>query len=188
MDTDSETFDMTFIVEQQGDGPRRLSRSIETHPDGSRIVVEYEEVLPANDPRVRSRQRTVGDDPPRAIVTEFLPSLVRPQTYPAGFPFLAGRECHTTESPAGSVSPGARWPCEDPDAVLAALVDICLGEGWLREQPSSVEPLIHENLVAAFKREDDVRLFHRVDHEGGSVMQMLDLHGSWLDDHSRGRP
>src|SRR5437868_11504968 len=121
MDDDSETFDMTFMVEQQGDGPRRLIRSIETQPDGSRSVIEYEEALPANDRYVRSRQRTVGDDPPREIVTEFLPSPVRPQTYPAGFPFLAGRECHTTESPAREVSPGVRWPCDDPDAVLSAL-------------------------------------------------------------------
>src|SRR4051794_10214038 len=99
MDDDSETFDMTFVVEQQEDGPPRLVRSIETHPDGLRIVTEYEEALPANDRYVRSRQRTVGDNPSHEIVTEFLPSPVRPQTYPAGFPFLAGRESHTTESP-----------------------------------------------------------------------------------------
>lgn len=186
MDDDSDTFDMTFVVEQQGDGPPRLVRSIETHPDGSRIVVEYEEALPANDRYVRSRQRTVGDDPPREIVTEFLPSPVRPRTYPTGFPFLAGRQSHTTESPDRSASPGARWPCDDPEAVLAALVDTCLGEGWTRVPPSSVRPLIRGNLAAAFRRGDDVRLFHRVDHERGSVIQMLDLHGSWLDSHSQG--
>ena len=49
MQDDSETFDVTFVVEQQGDGPRRLVRSIETHPDGSQNVIEYEEALPAND-------------------------------------------------------------------------------------------------------------------------------------------
>ena len=45
MDDDHETFDMTFMVEQQGDGPRRLVRSIETNPDGLQIVTEYEEAL-----------------------------------------------------------------------------------------------------------------------------------------------
>lgn len=185
MDDDSETFDMTFVVEQPAGGPRRLVRSIETHPDGSRDVIEYEEALPLNDRDVRSRQRTVGDDPPREIVTEFLPSPGRPQTYPAGFPFLAGRASHTTESPARSVSPGARWPCDDPEAVVAALVDTCLREGWTRVPPSSVRPLIHQDVVAAFRRGDEVRLFHRVDLERGSVIQMLDLPGSWLDSHSQ---
>jgi hypothetical protein len=181
MDDDSETFDMAFVLEQQSDGPPRVVRSIETHPDGSQIVIEYEEALPANDPYVRSRQRTVGDDPPREIVTEFLPSPVRPQTYAAGFPFLASRASHTTESPGGSVSPGARWPCDDPEAVLAALIDTCLGEGWTRVRLSRVPPPMRKNLAATFKRGDDVRLFHRVDHERGSVIQMLDLHGSSLD-------
>ena len=37
---------------------------------------------------------------------------------------------------------------------------------------------MRDNLAAAFKRGDDVRLFHRVDHEQGSVIQMLELHGS----------
>jgi hypothetical protein len=186
MDDDSDTYDVSFEVKQQGDGPPRLVRSIETHPDGSRVVTEYEEALPANDHYVRSRQRTVGDGPPREIVTEFLPSPVRPLTYPAGFPFLAGRESHTTESPDGSESPGARWPCDDPEAVLAALVDTCLGEGWTRVPPSSVPSLVRENLAAAFRRLDHVRLFHRVDLELGSVIQMLDLHESWLDSDSRG--
>jgi len=181
MDDDSETFDMTFVVEQQGDGPPRIVRSIETHPDGSQIVTEYEEALPVDDSYVRSRQRTVGADPPREIVTEFVPSPVRPRTYPAGFPFLEGRESYTTESPDGSTSPGARWPCDDPEAVLAALVDTCLGEGWTRVPPTSIQPFMREKLAVAFRRGDDLRLFHRVDHELGSVIQMLDLHGSWLD-------
>ena len=185
MDDDSETFDMTFEVEQQGDGPARLVRSIETHPDGSQKVTEYEEALPADDRYVRSRQRTVGDDPPREIVTEFLPSSVRPRTYPAGFPFLAGRASHTTESPARAVSPGARWPCDDPEPVLAELINGCLGEGWTRLPRSRVPPFMRENLAAAFRRGDDTRLFHRVDHERASVIQMLDLDGRWLDHHSQ---
>ena len=181
LDDLSETFDITFVHEQHSDGPARLVRSIETHPDGSQIVTEYEEALPANDPYVRTRQRTVGDGPRSEIATEFLPSPVRPQTYPAGFPFLVGRASHTTESPGGSMSPGARWPCDDPDAVSAALVDACLTDGWTRVPPSRVQPEMRENLVAAFRRGDDVRLFHRYDHERRSVIQMLDLDASLLE-------
>ena len=188
MEDHSETFDMTFIVEAQGEGPGRLVRSIESHPDGSVVVTEYEEAMPADDSYVRSRQRTVGNGPPHEIVSEFLPSPVRPVTYPAGFPFLAGRACHTTESPARSVSPGARWPCDDPEAVLEALVATCLDEGWTRVPSSSVPPLMRENLAGTFRRGDDVRLFHRVDHERGSVIQMLELDERIRTTHSVAAP
>jgi hypothetical protein len=175
MDDDSETFDMSYFVEQQLDGTGRVVRSIETHPDGSQMVTEYEEALPDNDPYVRSRRRPIGNDPPSEIVTEFLPSPERPQTYPAGFPFLAGRASHTTESPARLMSPGARWPCNDPEMVLAALVDTCLSDGWTRVPESGIGATFRDNLAAAFRRGEDVRLFHRFDHEGGSVIQMVDL-------------
>ena len=181
MDDHRESFEMEFVIEQIADGPGRLLRSIETHPDGSRIVTEYEEVPSANDRHVRSRQRTVGDGPPHEIVTEFLPSADRPPTYPDGFPFLAGRASHTTESPARSVSPGARWQCDDPEVVLAALIEASLADRWTRVSPSDVPPFMREDLRAAFRREDDVRLFNRVDHEQGSVIQMTDLGCEWLD-------
>jgi hypothetical protein len=179
MDEDSETFEVRFEIEQIADGPRRLVRSVETHPDGSEVVTEYEEALAYDDPYVRSRERTVGDGPPNEIVTEFLPSPVRPPTYPAGFPFLAGRECHTTESPAHSMSPGARWRCDDPEAVLAALVETCLAQGWTEVPQADLEPFMREHLSAAFRRANDTRLLSRVDLDRGSVIQMLDLPGGW---------
>jgi hypothetical protein len=182
MEEDSEAFDETwevaFVIEQHDDGPARVVRSIETHPDGSKIVTEYEEVSPGNDPYVRSRQRSVGDGPPHEIVTEFLPSPVRPPTYPAGFPFLPGRTSHTTESPAHSMSPGARWPCDDPEAVLAALVETCRAEGWTRVPASDVEPIMQKNLAVAMKRDGKLRLFHRSDLEPGSMIAMMDDIGS----------
>lgn len=181
MADDSESFEMSFTLEQIGDGPRRLVRSIETHPDGSSLVTEYEEAPSASDPYVRSRQRTVGDGPPREVVTEFLPSAVRPPTYPDGFPFLAGRQSHTTESPARSVSPGARWPCEDPEVVLAALVEASLADGWTQVAPADVPPSMRKNLSAAFRRGPIVRLFSRIDLGQGSVIQMIELDGDWLD-------
>ena len=184
MEEESETFEMTFELEERGDGPPRTIRSIETHPDGTRIVTEYEEV-PTDDPYVRWRQRTVGGGPPREILTEFLPSPVRPPSYPADFPFLARRRSHTTESPARAVSPGARWPCDDPEVILAALVETCLAEGWARMPSSRVHPAMQENLGVTFVRENVVRLFHRTDHEQGSVIQMNDLNGAWLDVDSR---
>jgi hypothetical protein len=174
MDDDGETFEIAFVIEQRDDGPARVVRSIETHSDGSAIVTEYEEVLAADDPYVRSRQRTVGDGPPREIITEFLPSPVRPPTYPAGFPFLPGRKCHTTESPAHSMSPGARWPCNDPEAVLAALVEVCVADGWIPVPASNVEPLMQEHLAVALRRKNELRLLHRTDLEQGSVIQMID--------------
>lgn len=181
MDEDSETFDMHVVIEQIGGGPARVVRSIESHPDGQTIVTEYEEVPSGADPYVRSRRRPVGEDPPREIITEFLPSPVRPPTYPEGFPFLEGRECHTTESPAGSMSPGARWPCGDPEVVLASLVEASIANGWVRVTASDIPSYTRDNLGAAFRRGTDLRLFSRLDHEHGSVIQMLDLDERWLD-------
>ena len=87
-DDDSESFEMTYVVEQVGDGAARVIRTIETYADGSTIQTEYEEDLPADDPVVLTRQRTVGDGPPREILTTFLASAIRPKTYiPPGFRF-----------------------------------------------------------------------------------------------------
>src|SRR6185437_1322132 len=49
---------------------------------------------------------------------------------PAVFPFLVGRARHTTESPGRMVSPGARWPGNDPEAVLAEVAEMCLAGRW----------------------------------------------------------
>jgi hypothetical protein len=127
-----------------------------------------------DDPYVRSRQRTIGEGAPREILTEFLPSPVRPRTYPAGFPFLAGRASYTTESPARLVSEGVRWPCADPEAVLSALVEACTADGWVELPRSRVDAVMRENLSLAFRRGKRERLFHRVDHEAGSVIQMAE--------------
>jgi hypothetical protein len=180
-DQETEHFEMSFVYETLDDGPSRLIRSIETHEDGSTVVTEYEDALPANDPYVRTRQRTTGDGPPREIVTEFVASPVRPPTYPQGFPFLPGRASWTTESPARVVSPGARWPCDDPDAVLAALVSACLADGWTQVPASTVEWPGGDDLAIAFRRADDFRRFQRVNHNHGSIIQMLDLPGDWLN-------
>src|SRR5579862_2620949 len=95
-DDETEHFELSFVLEQVDDGPARLVRTVETYSDGSIVQTEYEEALPDGDPYVLTRQRTVGEGPPREIVTEFLASPTRPRTYPAGFPFLAGRPCSTT--------------------------------------------------------------------------------------------
>jgi hypothetical protein len=179
-DQESESYDMSFVYETLDDGPSRLIRSIETHEDGSTVVTEYEDARPADDPYVRTRQQTVGNGPPREIVTEFAASPVRPRTYPDGFPFLANRPSWTTESPGHAISPGARWPCDDPDVVVAALISACLADGWTQMPASTVGWFAGDEPDIVFKRGDDVRTLRRVDHERGSVVQMLDLPGDWL--------
>ena len=181
MDDSSETSRVTFVNLRIGDGPSRRVRSIETRQDGSKIVTDYEELSSADDPHVRSRRRTRGDDPPDELVTEFLPSAVRPPTYPGGFPFLEGRESCTTESPARSGSPRASWRCHDPDTVLAALIETSLTDGWTRVAQSTVPPFMRANAGTTFSRGNDVRLFTRVDHEQGSVIRLTEFRGDWLD-------
>jgi hypothetical protein len=173
-DDETEHFEMSFVLEQLDDGPARLVRTVETYSDGSIVQTEYEEALPDGDPYVLTRQRTVGEGPRREIVTEFLASPTRPRTYPAGFPFLAGRPCSTTESPAHARSEHACWRCDDPEVVLAALVEACLADGWIALPAASVEPFLGDNLAASFRRGNDMRLFHRLDHERGSAIRMMD--------------
>src|SRR4051794_1925998 len=106
---ETESFELTYVLEKIGEGPTRVIRTVETHRDGSTIETEYEEDLPADDPFVLTRQRAVGDGPPREILTQFAASAVRPTTYPAGFPFLVDRPSSITESPAHTTSPSATW-------------------------------------------------------------------------------
>ncbi len=178
-DQEGESSDVYSVVESIDGGPRRLIRSIETHEDGSSVVAEYEDARPADDPYVRTRQRTVGEGPPNEIVTEFLASPTRPRTYPDAFPFLANRASWTTESPARVISPGARWPCDDPEVVLAALMSICLADGWTQISGSD-EWFARDEPDVTFKRGEDVRTLKRVALERGSVIQMMDLPGDWL--------
>jgi hypothetical protein len=79
------------------------------------------------------------------------------------------------------MSPGVRWSCDDPDVALAALIEACLADGWTGVAPSDLPPFMRDNLRAAFKRGNGVRLFTRLDHEHGSVIQMLDVGGDWLN-------
>jgi hypothetical protein len=125
-------------------GPGGVSRTVsmtETFSDGSTRHVDYEDVVVKNDPYVRLRQRTAGEEPPSEVFTTFVPSPVRPHTYPAGMPFLEGRESHTTESPRGSTSPGVRWRCTDPEVLLHALAEILVADGWTQAPLSATASL-----------------------------------------------
>ena len=179
-DDDSDSFEMTYVLEEVGDGAVRVIRTIETYRDGSTVQTEYVEDLPADDPFVLTRQRAGADEPAREILTTFVASAIRPKTYPAGFPFLAGRSSSTTESPARVTSPGVTWRCDDPEVVLAALVGLCLADSWAEVPLSSVAPFVEEHSAVAFRRDKDVRIFYRVDHEQGSLIRMMDLPGDWL--------
>jgi len=179
-DSESDSFDMTYVLEQVDNGATRVLRTIETYRDGSTVQTEYEEDLPADDPFVLTRQRTVGHGPSRELLTTFVASAVRPKTYPAAFPFLVGRQSSTTESPAGAISPGVTWQCDDPELVLAALVDLCLAEAWTKVSLSSVAPFMQEPSAVAFRRDADMRVFYRVEHERGSLIRMMDLPSDWL--------
>src|ERR1700753_3377873 len=120
-DSESESFEMAYVIEQVGDGGTRMVRTIETYPDVSTVQTEYEEDLPPDDPTVLTRQRSAGSEPAQEVHTTFAASKTRPRTYPAGFPFLPNRIVSTTESPAQMLSPSAVWRCDDPATVLSAL-------------------------------------------------------------------
>lgn len=161
--------------------PRRVSVSIvEEYPDGSSIRIDYEEMpLPPDDPYVRSRQRAIGDPSRSEVVTEFAPAPSRPLTYPANLPFLENRHVWTTESPDGSMSPGSRWPCADPDVLIAAVVDVSRSDGWSIVSRPSIPSVITPSPVAALSRPGTTRLLMKFEADDVRVVQLLDLDGDW---------
>ncbi len=100
-------------------------------PDGHATVTEYADA-PSGvaDPYVRNRIAPRGDAKGSEIITEFAPAPERPVSYPAALPFIPDRGVWTTDSPDGTTPIGARWPCADPDALLAAVVDASVADGW----------------------------------------------------------
>lgn len=169
VDTSTQSFHMAM-------GPDGISRTIgmtETFSDGSTRHVAYEDV-PTDDPYVKMRQRIAGEDPPSEVSTTFAPSQIRPPTYPAGMPFLEGRESHTRESPRGSHSEHVRWRCIDPDVVQGALADILVAEGWVEAPLSAAPPLLQTFGGQVFQRDRRMRLISRYDFDGGSVIDLMD--------------
>lgn len=165
----------SFFVAVGPDGVSRTVSMTETFSDGSTRHVDYEDVVVKDDPYVRLRQRIAGEAPPSEIFTEFLPSPVRPPTYPAGMPFLEGRASHSTESPRGSVSPSVRWRCTDPDVVMRALSDILVADGWTEAPLAATLSFLPNEPGQVFVRDGAMRWINRGDFAGGSVISLLEL-------------
>ena len=163
--------------------PDRARVSIVQHyPDGSSIQIDYEDMpLPANDPYVRRRERTIGDASRSEVVTEFAPVPTRPLTYPVGLPFLENRHVWTTESFDGSISPGARWRCQDPDALIAAVIEVSRADGWSVASRSAIASMISPKPVAVLDRLGTKRLLMKFEADEVRVVQLLDLPGEWLE-------
>jgi len=67
---------------------------------------------------------------------------------------------------------GARWLCDDPDAVVAALGSDCQDVGWVVTPPPHLGPM---PVRAAFRRGLHVRLLIVGPVPGGAVVQLLDV-------------
>jgi hypothetical protein len=167
--------------------PHRVQMSVvEEYEDGSTIQIDFEDApLPANDPYVRSRLRPIGRTSSSEIITEFAPAPTRPLTYPAGLPFVEKRHVWTTESPDGSVSPGARWPCQDPDAVIAAVIDASRSDGWLLAPALPIGSSTVQKLVAVLTRRGTTRELTNVEADGTYIIHPSDLLGDPPDADGR---
>jgi hypothetical protein len=165
--------------------PHRVQMSVvEEYEDGSTIQIDFEDApLPANDPYVLSRLRPIGRTSSSELITEFAPAPTRPLTYPAGLPFVKNRHVWTTESPDGSVSPGARWPCQDPDAVIAAVIDASRSDGWLVIPAPPTESSAPQKPVAVLTRRGTTRELTNVEADGTYIIQLGELLGDWWDEH-----
>lgn len=97
-------------------------------------VTSFEKVPEVRDPSIRKQFRSNDGDIPSQIISEYSPAPVAPSSYPQWLPFLPNRAVFVTESPSGVVAAGARWPCKDPEHVLAALMEASVRDGW---QPSN---------------------------------------------------
>ena len=161
--------------------PRRVSVSrVEEYPDGSSIRIDYEDMpLPPNDPYVRMRTRPIGGTSTSEVITEFAPAPGRPLTYPVDLPFLENRHVWTTESPDGSISPGARWRCQDPDALIAAVIEVSRADGWSVVSPPPIASMIQPSPVAVLGRLGTTRLLMKFELDDVHVVQLLEFVGEW---------
>ena len=159
--------------------PHRVQMSVvEEYEDGSTIQIDYEDApLPANDPYVRSRLRPIGRTSSSEMITEFAPAPAKPLTYPAVLPFVENRHVWTTESPDGSLSPGARWPCQDPDAVIAAVIEASRSDGWLIASDPPIASTILPATVFVLSRQGATRAITKVEADGVSIVQLSDVFG-----------
>jgi hypothetical protein len=156
-------------------------------PDGTSHRFHYENVpLPENDPFVRKRERTVGDSPPR-IVTEFAAATERPSTYPARLPFLPNRPVSTIESQDGSEGPQARWRCQDPDRVVAAIVEASLADGWTLASPSTAPSSAGPGAAARLGRPGATRLVMKAERDAVAVVHLIEVDADWPDPSSSDR-
>jgi hypothetical protein len=151
---------------------------VENYPDGSSIQIDYEDVpLPANDPYVRSRERAIEGASSSEFITEFAAAPSQPSTYPIGLPFLADRDVWTTESPDSSVSPGALWRCEDPDAVIAAVIEVSRADGWSVVSRSPIPSTIVPSPVAVLSRLGTTRALMKFEADDVRFVQLLEFVG-----------
>ncbi len=161
---------------------------VEHDPDGSTRRIEHEELpLPSNDPNVRTRQRATGGDSPENILTEFFPAPSRPLTYPPGLPFIESRAVSTTESADTRVAPGARWRCQDPDVVVATLIEASRSDGWSLAPEVPTAPMIPPNVVALLSKPGKTRLLLRYERDDVRVIQLLDIPVGWPPPGAQGR-
>jgi hypothetical protein len=159
---------------------------VEEYEDGSTIQIDFEDApLPANDPYVLSRLRPIGRTSSSELITEFAPAPTRPLTYPAGLPFVENRHVWTTESPDGSVSPGARWPCQDPDAVIAAVIEASRSDGWSVTPAPPIVSSSPQKPVAVLTRGGTTRELTNVEADGTYIIDLSESLGDPSDADGR---
>jgi hypothetical protein len=116
---------------------------------------------------------------PSEIITEFAPAPERPASYPAALPFIPDRAVWTTESPAGTKSVGARWPCTDAEVLLAAVVSASVTDGW-RVIPS---PPLDQRIgdpQTVLQRGNVLRELRVFPLDGQALLQLWDVSRSLL--------
>lgn len=151
---------------------------VEYDEDGTSIEYHSEDLpLPANDPFVRDRFRDVG--PPRTptgVFTHYAASSERPTSLLPELPFIADREFFTTESPDGLMSISARWRCDDPDTLIAQVVDASVADGWTTV-PSPLPLDVADRPQAVLRRGDVTRIVMKFEADDVRVVQLLDAKG-----------
>lgn len=137
-------------------------------------TTSFESVQGIRDPFIRRQYRSNDGDRPSQVISEYAPAPQAPSTYPSWLPFLPNRAVFVTESPSGTVAAGARWPCKDPEQVLATLVEASARDGWQRLNPQSLPESAPPSQVELSRGSFARRIFvARVERK--SLVQLIDI-------------
>lgn len=141
--------------------------------DGDEKRINFEAV-PTTDPSIVERLESTGPAHEREVVTTFRRVPRRPDSYPAGVPFVAGVRTHTNEYPGSDRPPRARWRVLGRSARVYREVERqSIEAGWIPDQSVAIPGLPDGERTTFLRRGASVRRISK--HRLGWFTTLVEL-------------